>query len=283
VCLMTAENMSKLERLNKLREVLASVPSCGFCSAGLRANVRLLQICSRTSLMHLLRLFAGREAAGDGAAAGYGKRACRVPEAAVQRQHSPYAALSPPARGTSVAHLISLLALPVFLCMACPRGHGHGMALSRAPTGARESVAPKCQPSTCLHSLARVRGTHPPAGGKTGMTASRPPLRTKAAAASTQRVSKLLKDQIRSNYNTIQLLFNRNDTQNTGKVDSRELLNVMARCNVPMTEHQAGEIVALLDPDDHGRSAMLITDPVNFYRSSCASLPCPSPGFRPAP
>ena len=78
------------------------------------------------------------------------------------------------------------------------------------------------------------------------MTASRPPLRTKAAAASTQRVSKLLKDQIRSNYNTIQLLFNRNDTQNTGKVDSRELLNVMARCNVPMTEHQAGEIVALL-------------------------------------
>jgi hypothetical protein len=117
---------------------------------------------------------------------------------------------------------------------------------------------------TCLHSLARVRRTHPPAGGKTGMTASRLPRRTKAASASTQRVSKLLKDQIRSNYNTIQLLFNRNDTHNTGKVDSRELLNVMARCNVPMTEHQASEIVALLDPDDHGRSAMLITDPVNF-------------------
>ena len=96
------------------------------------------------------------------------------------------------------------------------------------------------------------------------MTASRVPRRTKAAAASTQRVSKLLKDQIRSNYNTIQLLFNHNDTQNTGKVNRRELLNVTVRCNVPMTEHQASEIVALLDPDDHGRSAILITDPVNF-------------------
>jgi hypothetical protein len=105
------------------------------------------------------------------------------------------------------------------------------------------------------------------------MTASRLPRRTKAASASTQRVSKLLKDQIRSNYNTIQLLFNRNDTHNTGKVDSRELLNVMARCNVPMTEHQASEIVALLDPDDHGRSAMLITDPVsNADNRSCQLL-----------
>ena len=65
------------------------------------------------------------------------------------------------------------------------------------------------------------------------MTASLLPRRTKAAAASTQRVSKLLKDQIRSNYNTIQLLFNRNDTQNTGKVNSRELLNVMVRVAGP--------------------------------------------------
>jgi hypothetical protein len=38
VSLMTAENMAKLERLNKLREVRASVPSCG--AALLRISAR---------------------------------------------------------------------------------------------------------------------------------------------------------------------------------------------------------------------------------------------------
>jgi len=117
------------------------------------------------------------------------------------------------------------------------------------------------------------------AGGKTGMTASRLPRRTKAAAASTERVSKLLKDQICANYNTILINFNRNDVQNTGKVDSRELLKVMARCNIPMTEHQAGEIVALLDPDDQGRSVMLLDEPAS-NRSFCS---CPRECLRSPP
>jgi hypothetical protein len=111
------------------------------------------------------------------------------------------------------------------------------------------------------------------------MTASRLPRRTKAAAASTERVSKLLKDQICANYNTILINFNRNDVQNTGKVDSRELLKVMARCNIPMTEHQAGEIVALLDPDDQGRSVMLLDEPAS-NRSFCS---CPRECLRSPP
>jgi len=97
-------------------------------------------------------------------------------------------------------------------------------------------------------------------GGKTGMTASRLPRRTKAAAASTHRVVKLVQNQICANYNTVQLIFNRNDVQNSGKVDKRELLDVMQRCNIPMTEQQAGEIMHLLEQDDQGRfvSVMLL-------------------------
>ena len=85
-------------------------------------------------------------------------------------------------------------------------------------------------------------------------TTNRLPLRQKAAAASTNRVVKLVKDQIRANYNTIQVHFNRNDSDNTGRINQRDLLNVMERCNVAMTEQQAGEIFKILDSDDEGRS-----------------------------
>lgn len=85
------------------------------------------------------------------------------------------------------------------------------------------------------------------------MTASRLPRRTKAAAASTNRMVALVKDQIAANYNTIQLHFNRNDVDNSGKTDLQALLTIMECCKVPMTKAQAIEIIQLLDPDDQGR------------------------------
>jgi hypothetical protein len=86
------------------------------------------------------------------------------------------------------------------------------------------------------------------------MSASRLPRRSKAAAASTNRAVGLVKDQIVANYNTVQLYFNRNDTDNTGKTDLAALLAIMAQCNIPMTKAQATEIMQLLEPDEQGRS-----------------------------
>ena len=86
------------------------------------------------------------------------------------------------------------------------------------------------------------------------MSASRLPRRSKAAAASTNRAVGLVKDQMVANYNTVQLYFNRNDTDNTGKTDLAALLSIMEQCNIPMTKAQATEIMQLLEPDEQGRS-----------------------------
>jgi len=85
------------------------------------------------------------------------------------------------------------------------------------------------------------------------MTASRLPRRSKAAAASTNRVVRLVKDQIVSSYKTILHHFNIQDTAHTGKVGQKTLLEVLERCNIPMTGGQANEIFQLLDSDDEGR------------------------------
>ena len=98
------------------------------------------------------------------------------------------------------------------------------------------------------------QASHPNTPRQTSIALSRLPRRHKAAAASTNRVVKLVKDQICANYNTIQVHFNRNDTDNTGRIDEKDLVNVMERCNIPMTEQQASEIFKLLESDDQGRS-----------------------------
>jgi len=63
------------------------------------------------------------------------------------------------------------------------------------------------------------------------MTASRLPRRSKAAAASTNRVVRLVKDQIVSSYKTILHHFNIQDTAHTGKVGQKTLLEVLERCH----------------------------------------------------
>lgn len=108
------------------------------------------------------------------------------------------------------------------------------------------------------------------------MTASRLPRRTKAAAASTNRTVGLVKDQIAANYNTVQLYFNRNDVDNSGKTDLHALLSIMEQCNIPLTKAQATEIIQLLDPDDQGRFeswAFLCCSRVHLNAATCEFVP----------
>eukprot|EP00286_Rhodomonas_abbreviata_P021477 CAMPEP_0181294266 /NCGR_PEP_ID=MMETSP1101-20121128/3505_1 /TAXON_ID=46948 /ORGANISM="Rhodomonas abbreviata, Strain Caron Lab Isolate" /LENGTH=726 /DNA_ID=CAMNT_0023398905 /DNA_START=50 /DNA_END=2227 /DNA_ORIENTATION=+ len=75
----------------------------------------------------------------------------------------------------------------------------------------------------------------------------------KSLAASNSKTVEDLRDQIRANYNTIQLAFHRADTEKSRRVSRENFQSILNQCMIPISRMKVDDIFNLVDQDEKGR------------------------------